>query len=151
MTNTFADRTDKARLEEGTAFSPKFDENGLIACVTTHVETGELLMVGYMNAQSLALSIESGEAVYWSRSRQELWKKGETSGQIQKIVEMRTDCDQDAVWIKVLVEGNGATCHVGYHSCFYRSVNLGPSSDQTMALTFKETDKVYDPAKVYGK
>ncbi|WP_350336253.1 phosphoribosyl-AMP cyclohydrolase [Coralliovum pocilloporae] len=138
-------------LEDGKELAPRFDENGLIPCITTHAETGDLLMVGYMNADSLAKSIECGEAVYWSRSRQELWKKGETSGQTQKIVEMRTDCDQDAIWIKVLVEGNGATCHVGYHSCFYRSVELGEAGAKPPALKFEETSKVYDPDEVYGR
>lgn len=114
----------KHDLEEGAIFAPKFDANGLITAVATDYETGEILMVAYMNAQSLKLSLESGIAHYWSRSRQSLWKKGETSGNMQQIIEMRTDCDQDAIWIKVKVAGNGPTCHTERRSCFYRHVNF---------------------------
>ena len=99
---------------------PQFDQNGLIPCIVTDASSEEVIMLGYMNELSLAKTIETGVAYYWSRSRQKLWKKGETSGQIQKIVEIRTDCDQDAIWIKVEVAGNGATCHVGYRSCFFQ-------------------------------
>ncbi|MFN6943107.1 MAG: phosphoribosyl-AMP cyclohydrolase, partial [Parvibaculum sp.] len=108
--------------EEGTVFAPKFDGNGLITAVTTDARTGELLMVAWMNAEALARTIETGEAWYWSRSRNELWHKGDTSGQIQTVVELRTDCDQDTVWLKVEVAGDGGCCHVGYRSCFYRRV-----------------------------
>lgn len=114
----------KHDLEEGAVFAPKFDANGLITAVTTDYDSGEILMVAYMNAQSLQLSLESGIAHYWSRSRQCLWKKGETSGNMQQIVEMRTDCDQDAIWIKVKIAGNGPTCHTERRSCFYRYVNF---------------------------
>lgn len=111
---------DKQALEEGLELSPRFDANGLVTCVTTDAETGELLMVAHMNAEALARSIETREAWYWSRSRGELWHKGATSGQIQTIVEMRVDCDQDALWLKVKVAGDGGCCHTGRRSCFYR-------------------------------
>lgn len=111
---------DKQALEEGTTLSPRFDANGLVTCVTTDAATGELLMVAHMNAEALARTIASGEAWYWSRSRGELWHKGATSGQIQTIVEMRVDCDQDALWLKVQVAGDGGCCHTGRRSCFYR-------------------------------
>jgi phosphoribosyl-AMP cyclohydrolase len=111
---------DKHAIEEGRTFAPRFDANGLVTCVTTDATTGELLMVAHMNAEALARSIETGEAWYWSRSRKELWHKGATSGQVQTIVEMRVDCDQDAIWIKVNVAGDGGCCHTGRRSCFYR-------------------------------
>ena len=113
---------DKKALEEGVVFTPKFDADGLITAVVTDVSDGELLMVAYMNEQALSLTLETGVAHYWSRSRQQLWKKGETSGNMQKVVEIRTDCDQDAIWLKVNVSGDNVTCHTGRRSCFYRSV-----------------------------
>lgn len=115
----------KEEIEEGTSFSPKFDSDGLITAVATDAKTGDLLMVAWMNAEALARTIETGEAWYWSRSRNELWHKGDTSGQIQTVVELRTDCDQDTVWLKVDVAGDGGCCHVGYRSCFYRRVPQG--------------------------
>lgn len=118
----FAPRGTKEEIEEGASFSPKFDADGLITAVTTDAKTGDLLMVAWMNAEALARTVETGEAWYWSRSRNELWHKGDTSGQIQTVVELRTDCDQDTVWLKVDVAGNGGCCHVGYRSCFYRRV-----------------------------
>ena len=116
---------DKAELETGSAFTPRFDDNGLVTAVVTDAKDGELLMVAHMNAESLALTIETGIAHYWSRSRKALWKKGETSGNLQTVVELRTDCDQDAVWLKVSVAGHDATCHTGRRSCFYRAIPLG--------------------------
>jgi phosphoribosyl-AMP cyclohydrolase len=113
---------DKHTLEEGTTFAPRFDVNGLITCVATDADTGELLMVAHMNAEALAKTRATGEAWYWSRSRQELWHKGATSGQIQTVVEMRVDCDQDALWLRVRVAGDGGCCHTGRRSCFYRRV-----------------------------
>lgn len=110
------------QLEEGASLTPKFDRDGLITCVATRAGSGEVLMVAHMNAQALAKSIETGEAWYWSRSRQELWHKGETSGQIQKIIDMRIDCDQDTLWIMVEVSGDGGCCHTGRDDCFYRQV-----------------------------
>jgi phosphoribosyl-AMP cyclohydrolase len=113
----------KADLEEGAVLMPRFGADGLVTCVTTDAETGELLMVAHMNADALAKTIETGEAWYWSRSRGELWHKGATSGQIQTIIEMRVDCDQDALWLKVRVAGDGGCCHTGRRSCFYRKVD----------------------------
>ena len=119
---TFPVITDKHELEHGAALSPRFDAAGLIAAVTTHAETGEILMLAWMNAEALALTIKTGEAHYFSRSRNELWRKGATSGQVQTIVEARIDCDQDAVWLKVKPQGDGGACHTGARSCFYRIV-----------------------------
>ncbi len=123
MTATpFAPRGDKRAIEEGSAFSPKFDADGLIVCVTTETNTGDILMVAYMNAESLRLTIETGVAHYWSRSRQSLWRKGDTSGQTQEVVSMRVDCDQDAIQLEVRAGGDGKACHTGRRSCFYRRV-----------------------------
>jgi len=126
-------------LEEGDIFAPRFDADGLIPAITQHNETGDVLMFAWMNADALANTIRSGEAWYWSRSRNELWHKGATSGQIQKIIEIRTDCDQDVVLLRVVPRRAGA-CHVGYNSCFFRSVHQSESG-QTR-LTFEETEKV---------
>ena len=115
---------DKAVLEEGTAFSPKFDANGLIVCVTTDSSTREVLMVAYMNQLALDKTLQTGEAHYWSRSRQSLWRKGDTSGQVQKVVSLRVDCDQDALLLDVEPGGDGKACHTGRKSCFYRRVDL---------------------------
>ncbi len=115
---------DKHALEEGAVLSPRFDANGLVTVVATEADSGAVLMVAHMNAEALQRSIETGEAWYWSRSRQELWHKGATSGQIQTIVEMRIDCDQDALWIRVKVAGDGGCCHTGRCSCFYRAQPL---------------------------
>lgn len=116
--------SDKAALEEGAAFSPRFDANGLLTAVVIDAETGALLMVAHMNAEALALTLETGIAHYWSRSRSKLWKKGETSGNVQHVVTMATDCDQDAVQLSVKVAGDGATCHTGRRSCFYRNISI---------------------------
>lgn len=124
MSIQFAEQTDKHNTEEGSAFAPRFDSAGLITAVVTDAEDGELLMVAHMNAEALRLTLETGIAHYWSRSRKSLWKKGETSGNLQTVVEMRTDCDQDAVWLKVNVAGHGPTCHTERHSCFYRTVDV---------------------------
>jgi phosphoribosyl-AMP cyclohydrolase len=134
-------------IEEGTAFAPKFDANGLITAVATDVATGDVLMVAHMNAEALAKTIASGEAWYYSRSRQKLWKKGESSGHIQRVAELRVDCDQDALWLKVEQLGPGA-CHTGRRSCFYRAVPLGQSG--AVALEFRNADKTFDPHAVYG-
>lgn len=122
---SFPTAPSKDALERGAVLSPRFDANGLIAVVATHAQTGEVLMFAHMNAEALARTLELGEAVYFSRSRNEIWHKGATSGQIQKIVEMRVDCDQDCLWIKVLPQGDGGACHVGFRSCFYRVVEDG--------------------------
>ncbi|OKL45214.1 phosphoribosyl-AMP cyclohydrolase [Pseudovibrio exalbescens] len=144
----FASALDKKTMEHGTVLAPKFDEHGLIPAVVTHFDSGELLMVGFMNETALQRTIETGHAWYWSRSRQEYWKKGATSGQVQEVVEIRTDCDQDAIWLRVRVAGNGATCHVGYRSCFYRRVETDQNGQPH--LVFAETERVYDPAEVYS-
>ena len=125
MTKPFPTAGTTAELERGAVLAPRFDAGGLIAAVTTHAETGEVLMLAWMNAEALRLTLDTGEAHYFSRSRQSLWKKGETSGQVQKVVEVRIDCDQDAVLLKVLPQGDGGACHVGFRSCFYRVVEDG--------------------------
>ncbi len=126
----------KADLESGDRLTPKFGADGLVTCVASDAETGEILMLAHMNAEALARSIETGIAHYWSRSRRELWRKGDTSGTQQTITEMRIDCDQDAVWIKVRVAGSGASCHTGRTSCFYRTVPVGsqPLDDLRLAI-----------------
>ncbi|MEO1405592.1 MAG: phosphoribosyl-AMP cyclohydrolase [Pseudomonadota bacterium] len=146
----FAERTSIEQVEEGSVLAPKFDANGLIACVTTEADTGEVLMLGYMNREALERSVATGEAHYWSRSRNQLWHKGATSGLTQTILEMRIDDDQDAVWLRVSVAGSGASCHVGYRSCFYRSVETGGSSDEPTRLVFTEAERTFDPKEVYG-
>lgn len=146
----FAQRQSIEQVEEGTQLAPKFDEHGLIACVTTDVASGEVLMLGYMNRDALEKTIQTGEAHYWSRSRQVLWHKGATSGLIQTVEEMRIDDDQDAVWLRVRVLGSGASCHVGYHSCFYRRVPVGSQHKKGRDLVFTETSKTFDPEVVYG-
>ena len=145
----FAERVSKEAVETGCALAPKFDADGLVPVVTTDYATGELLMVAYMNAEALKRTIEIGEAVYWSRSRKEIWHKGATSGLVQKVREIRVDCDQDAVWLRVESVG-GACCHVGYRSCFYRSVPLGGGGAE-FPLVYEEKEKAFDPEKVYGK
>ena len=115
-----------AEVEEGTVLMPRFGPDGLVTCVTTDASSGEVLMVAHMNGEALAKTIASGEAWYWSRSRRELWRKGATSGQTQTVVEMRIDCDQDALWLKVRVGGDGGCCHTGRGSCFYRSIPIRP-------------------------
>lgn len=146
----FANRTSIEQVEEGFELAPKFDADGLIACITTAAETGEVLMLGYMNREALQRTIASGEAHYWSRSRQQLWHKGATSGLTQRIVEMRVDDDQDAIWLRVNIAGSGASCHVGYRSCFYRSVEIGAPSGASVNLNFEEGEKTFDPMAVYG-
>ncbi len=150
MSYEFSERGSVQAVEEGRALAPKFDADGLVTCVATDVASGDLLMVAHMNAEALARTIESGEAWYYSRSRRRLWKKGETSGHVQRVAEMRIDCDQDAVWIKVEQEGPGA-CHTGRRSCFYRAVPLGKAPDTSLTLEFRDADKAFDPAAVYSK
>jgi len=144
----FSKRLTIEQVEEGHELAPKFDEHGLIACVTTAAGSGEVLMLGYMNAEALKLTITTGEAHYYSRSRKQLWHKGATSGLVQKVVEMRIDDDQDAVWLRVEIPGD-ASCHVGYRSCFYRSIPTG-EGEAARELHFEESEKVFDPKKVYG-
>jgi phosphoribosyl-AMP cyclohydrolase len=136
----------KSEIEEGTAFAPQFGADGLITSVATDVATGEVLMVAHMNAEALRKTVETGEAWYYSRSRKRLWKKGEQSGHVQHVKELRVDCDQDALWLKVEQAGEGA-CHTGRRSCFYRAVPLGKGG---AALEFRD-EKTFDPGKVYKK
>src|SRR5437660_9684685 len=119
----FSTAASKAELEEGTIFAPRFDANGLIVCVTTDAHTGAVLMVAYMNEEALRLTVETGVAHYWSRSRKSLWRKGDTSEDVQTVTEIRTDCDQDAILMRVVVGGDGNSCHTARKSCFYRRVN----------------------------
>ncbi len=149
----FSDRGDKETVENGPLLMPKFDSDGLIVAVVTDVASGEVLMVGYMNEEALKRTIDTGEAWYWSRSRKGFWKKGETSGQVQTVHEILTDCDQDALVLKVSVAGNGATCHVGYRSCFFRKVVASDNGalGGPVGLEPVEDEKVYDPAEVYNK
>ena len=136
-------------VEEGKYLSPKFDENGLIPVITSNFKTGDILMHGYMNSESLKKTIETKEAHYWSRSRKKIWHKGQVSGFIQKVKEIRIDDDQDSVWVSVDI-GNGSSCHVGYRSCFYRSIPLGKiKNEEELEMEFKETEKTFDPEKVY--
>ncbi|MDR9418573.1 phosphoribosyl-AMP cyclohydrolase [Gracilimonas sp.] len=147
----FKQRLTVEQVEEGTDLAPKFQEDGLIPVVTTDYESGELLMHGYMNEEALKKTINIGEAVYYSRSRETLWHKGATSGLVQTVKEMRIDDDQDCVWLRVEVQSNGASCHVGYRSCFYRSVPTGEEfKEKDGELNFEEDEKVFDPKEVYG-
>lgn len=148
MSELYHPRQSVAQVEEGSELAPKFDADGLIPVVTTDYDTGELLMHAYQNAEALERTIRSGEAWYYSRSRRCLWRKGATSGLVQKVRELRIDDDQDAVWLRVTVAGAGASCHVGYRSCFYRRVPTGAAAGR--ALEFLEDDKTFDPAEVYG-
>ena len=145
----FKKRENVAVIEEGNLFSPKFDNEGLIPVVTTDYKTGEVLMHGYMNSEALKKTIENKEAYYWSRSRKEVWHKGETSGFVQKVIEIRIDDDQDSLWMSVDI-GDGASCHVGYKSCFYRSVPLGKiENTEKVEMKFKDEKKKFDPKIVY--
>jgi phosphoribosyl-AMP cyclohydrolase len=132
--------------EEGLAFEPKFDVSGLVTCVATDALSGDVLMVAHMNDEALRKTVATGEAWYYSRSRKALWRKGETSGQTQRVVEMRMDCDQDAVWIRV--EQVGAACHTGRKSCFYRRIEGGEGG---LRLSFVDADRLFDPNAMYKK
>ena len=133
-------------LEEGVRLTPKFDTNGLVTCVTTDAASGDVLMIAHMNTEALARTVATGEAWYYSRSRRALWRKGETSGHTQRVTELRVDCDQDAVWLKV--EQVAGACHTGRHSCFYRAVPLGQTGG-VLKLEFRD-ERVFDPKAVYG-
>ncbi len=137
----------KDELEQGEALTPRFGADGLVTAVVTDALSGQVLMLAHMNAQSLTRTIETGEAWYWSRSRQELWHKGATSGTIQKVVEMRIDCDQDAILLKVKVQGTGATCHTGMRSCFYRRI---VKDGGNVRLVRDEEAPLFDPDVIYG-
>ena len=145
----FKKRENVADIEEGDLLSPKFDKDGLIPVTTTDFDTKEVLMQGYMNSEALKKTIETKEAHYWSRSRNQIWHKGKTSGFVQKVKEIRIDDDQDAIWITVDI-GNGSSCHVGYRSCFYRSVPMGKIDNaRNIEMKFEEDVKKFDPEKVY--
>ena len=145
----FKKRDNIKEVEEGKYLAPKFDKNGLIPVITTDFKNGDILMHGYMNEEALKKTIETKEAHYWSRTRKALWHKGKTSGFTQKVIDLRIDDDQDALWMSVDI-GNGASCHVGYKSCFYRSIHLGPIDNiEEIKLEFKEKEKKFDPEKVY--
>ncbi len=148
MSITFASPSaDKAELEAAGPFTPRFDANGLVTAVVTDVRDRELLMVAHMNAEALALTVETGVAHYYSRSRGKIWKKGESSGNLQTVHELRTDCDQDAVWLKVSVAGHDATCHTGRRSCFYRTVT---KVDDAAVLEVNDDQRHFDPSVVYS-
>ena len=145
----FKKRDNIKEVEEGKYLEPKFDENGLIPVITSDFKNGDILMHGYMNAEALRKTIETKEAHYWSRSREKIWHKGQISGFVQKVKEIRIDDDQDSVWLSVDI-GNGASCHVGYRSCFYRSIPLGKIKNvEELEMEFKEKKKKFDPKKIY--
>ena len=145
----FKKRHSIKEIEEGKLLSPKFDANGLIPVITTDFKTNNILMHGYMNYDALKKTIETKEAYYWSRSRKKIWRKGQVSGFMQKVKEIRIDDDQDSVWLSVDI-GNGASCHVGYRSCFYRSIPLGKiKNEDKLEMKFEEKEKIFDPKKVY--
>ena len=146
----FQPRVSVEEVEEGSSLSPKFNHDGLIPCVTSDSKTNEVLMVGYMNAEALTKTIENAEAYYYSRSRQKVWHKGSTSGLVQTVKEIRIDDDQDSIWLSVEVGGTGASCHVGYKSCFYRSIPLKNKVSQNLELKWEEKEKLFDPVEVYG-
>ena len=145
----FKKRENVVEIEEGNLLSPKFDNDGLIPVITTCYQTKEILMHGYMNVQALKKTIETKEAYYWSRSKNALWHKGDKSGYIQKVIDIRIDDDQDSIWMTVDI-GDGASCHVGYRSCFYRSIPIGKiENGRNIKMSFKEKEKKFDPEKVY--
>ena len=145
----FKKRDNIKEVEEGKYLAPKFDEKGLIPVITTDFQSGDILMHGYMNNEALKKTIEYKEVYYWSRSRNKIWHKGQISGFVQKVKEIRIDDDQDCIWVKVDI-GKGASCHVGYRSCFYRSIPLEKKQNiKELEMEFKEKDKIFDPKKVY--
>ncbi len=147
-TATFGKPGPPEELESGARLTPRFDGAGGIAAVATDADTGEVLMLAWMNAEALALTIETGEAHFWSRSRRRIWKKGEESGNVLRVVEMRTDCDQDAVWMRVRIAGHGAACHTGHRTCFYRSIPVG-SGAEPGRLEHSGTPRAFEPGEVY--
>ena len=145
----FKKRDNIKGVEEGKYLAPKFDNNGLIPAITTDFQTGDILMHGYMNEEALKKTIENREAYYWSRSRNKIWHKGQVSGFVQKVKEIRIDDDQDSIWVSVDI-GDGASCHVGYKSCFYRSIPLGKIKDsKELEIKFIEKKKIFDPKIIY--
>lgn len=152
MSITFGNRGTAREVETTTVFAPKFDENGLIPAIAQDANSGEVVMFAFMNAMALEKTISTGVVHYWSRSRGKLWLKGETSGETQKVMEIRTDCDQDVVLIKVEVQGRGATCHTGKRACFYRKIDTSTKQeDKTVGLIDIGGDALFDPTEVYKK
>ena len=149
-TYRFAQRTSPEKVEAGHVFAPKFDEDGLITCIVTDAWSSDVLMVAYMNAQALGRTIDTKQAWFYSRSRKSLWRKGEQSGHGLRVVEMRVDCDQDTLWIRVEQIGPGV-CHTGRRTCFYRSVHLDEPASPSTTLEFRDGEMVFDPKEVYGK
>lgn len=147
--NGFPPRTSVEQVEEGLVLAPRFTDDGLLPVVTTDAASGEVLMLGYMNAEALRETLRTGQAVYWSRSRQRLWRKGETSGFVHRVVEARVDDDQDAIWLRVQLEGAGS-CHVGYRSCFYRRIEPGPPGVDGHPLALVEVGKSFNAQTVYA-
>ena len=146
-TINFAERLSVEFVEEGNILAPKFNKEGILPVVVTETKSGMVLMIGYMNKDALDQTILTKQGHYWSRSREVLWKKGESSGMVHNVDNILIDDDQDSIWLKVTIEGLGASCHVGYKSCFYRSVNKIDNGEVT--LNFTETEKVFDPEVVY--
>ena len=151
MDAPFAPPGDPAEIEAGTQLMPRFDRDGLIPCIVSDAASGEVVMFAHMNAEALARTVETGVAHYWSRSRGKLWRKGEESGHTQRVVEMRIDCDQDALWIRVETGATGANCHTGRKSCFYRTIPVGVAPDRNLALVFTDDAPRFDPGRVYRK
>ncbi len=148
MAGIFHTAKDKRELETGDQLTPRFNAEGLVTAIASDADSGEVLMLAHMNDEALRLSIQTGEAHYWSRSRGELWHKGATSGTVQKIVEIRVDCDQDAIWLKVQPQGAGAACHTGMRSCFFRKVAL---ENGQIRLVKSDEKPLFDPSAVYAK
>ena len=146
----FQTRGTTSEVEEGLGFQPKFDGDGLIPAIVTDKGSGEVLMFAWMNADALALTIESGIAHFWTRSRKRIWKKGEESGNLLMVRDMRVDCDQDVVWLLVEIAGAGAACHTGQRSCFYRSVPIGKPASRTLALQHTGGAALFDPSRIKG-
>lgn len=148
MTLTFSNPSTLTHdaIEEGTDFAPRFDANGLVTAVTMEAGSNELLMLAHMNAEALALTLETGFAHYWSRSRGKIWKKGESSGELQRVIELRVDCDQDAIVVMVELSGRGAACHTGRKSCFYRRAVV---ADGQVTLVDTGLPRLFDPKDVY--
>jgi phosphoribosyl-AMP cyclohydrolase len=149
-TSRFAARSTEQDVEEGRVFAPRFDRDGLITCVVTDARSGDVLMLAHMNEEALARTIESTEAWFYSRSRKALWRKGESSGHTLRVVEMRVDCDQDALWLRVEQQEPGA-CHTGRRSCFYRALPLRAPATSSLKLEPRDAERVFDPDQVYGK
>lgn len=150
MTTPFAERGDHDAVENGLVFAPKFDAQGLISCAVTDADSGAVVMFAHMNAEALALTIETGIAHYYSRSRSRLWRKGESSGHQQTVVSLRVDCDQDALWLTVRTAGTGANCHTGRKGCFYREIPVGAAPSPELRMVMVDAEVLFDPNKVYG-